>query len=258
MSLSQQHPAIGTTDELELQPPDLTLSPITPQEDLNEFKLCSELKLPPDQCINEVWRLPTLFDETSTTVPPAQGFLESTSLFSQIEKPTETKEISTEEKDDKEEDLSIPPLVRQSHSEPYSSISPPIYLISMMPLQDDLWDSNHGQSSWDIFVRDTKTGKQETDLLPEYTLKRNMRIAMMSCAYQLSGCELLSQLRICMHKWFSFPQFDNYIEIESRLLSGDLRTIRQICEEFTPQESALLLEGIYRQHHSHLNEFHLS
>lgn len=261
---STPHPAIGTTDELELQPVDLTLSPITPQEDLNDFKLCSELKLPPDQCIKQLWDLPTLFHETSTTtsapsrIPPPSLFAETPSLFNESEKKQEKKENPSTKEEEEEGSLSIPKLVRQSHSEPCPPLPPPIYLVSMTPLQDDLWDRRSGVNAWDMFVRETKTGQDETKVIPYHAMKRNMRIAMINCAYQISGCELLSEFRLCLHKWLILPQFEDYDSIEAKLLSGDIKTVGELCEEFSAKEGARILEGIYKTHHTNLNEFHLS
>lgn len=241
------HPAIGTTDELELNKP--TISPITAEEDFEDLKLCSKLSIPSEACIQQLWDLPTLFNETAATLLPTEDNLETSSLYEKKEEKKEGEE---------EEGLSIPKLVRHSHSEPCYSVSHPVYLVSMNPLQDDLWESRHGMNSWENFVRETKTGIREANFLPDYTMKRNMRIAMICCAFLISGCELLSELRLCLLKWLHLPKSDDYADIEARLLSGDIKSIRQICEEFTPQESGLILEGIYNTHHSNLNEFHLS
>lgn len=170
---------------------------------------------------------------------------EDSALFSIFDDPLQL--LPPEEKD--VNTLKKPKLRRESRSEPISPPMPPIYLVSMAVEQSDLWDHEAGQKAWEKFIMETKTGLMEFSKYPEHVVRRNMRIALLCCAYDLSGCQLFNELRLCIHRWFTLPQFDDYSSLEAKLLSGDTRSIRQICETFTPEEGGAILEGIYRTHH---------
>jgi hypothetical protein len=257
-----RHPAIGTTDELELQPfPSPSLSPITTTTENSEecdFKLCGALELESSQCIEQLWSIPSLFDENTKRSPTMEFKLSSSSLFNDSNKnsPTEKTNTTVQEKNTS---MAIPKLVRQSQSAPVTTnFSAPIFLVSMAPLQSCLWDTRKGELAWGKFISETKIGVKEFSLMPEHILQRRMRIAMMCCAFQLSGCETIHALRLCMHKWLHLPHFDDFDSTEALLLNGEIKTIREICEQFTPLEGAHILQGIYKVHHLNLHEFHLA